>query len=57
MGTSGGLRIKPTANIKFKLCPGDVVLEVFCFLITLVQFATEVLLIGHNINYNRYTQI
>lgn len=34
----------------FKLCPADVVLEVFCFLVTLVQPDTEVLLIGHNIN-------
>ena len=44
---------KPTHNIKFKLCPGVVVLEVFYFLVTLVQLDTEVLLIGHNINYNR----
>ncbi len=34
----------------FKLCPADLVLEVLCFLLTLVQFETEVLLIGHNIN-------
>ena len=40
----------------FKLCPGDVVLEVFCFLITLVLLDTEVLLSGHNINTNRYGQ-
>lgn len=33
--------------------PGDLVLEVFCFLGTLVLFDTEVLLIGHNITLNR----
>ncbi len=38
----------------FKLCPGDVVLEVFCFLVTLVQPDTEMLLSGHNINTQRY---
>ncbi|RDC66226.1 hypothetical protein AHMF7616_04857 [Adhaeribacter pallidiroseus] len=34
----------------FKLCPDDVVLEVFCFLLTLVQPDPELLLSGHNIN-------
>ncbi len=34
--------------------PGDVVLEVFCSLIILVQPGTEVLLSGNNINNKRY---
>ena len=37
--------------------PGDVLLEVFCFLTTLVQLDTEVLLSGHNINIHRYAQL
>ncbi len=41
----------------FKLCPGDVVLEVFCFLITLVQLDAEVLLSGHNINTQRCAKV
>ncbi len=34
----------------FKLCPGAVVLEVFCLLITFSAADTKCFLIGHNIN-------
>ena len=39
-----------TANIGFKLCPGDVNLVLFVLLITLVLGDSEVLLIRHNLN-------